>query len=465
MSSITGYFWFIIVYLTVVVLYGLYITRKYVKSDADFTTAGRRLPMWIVAGTLIATWYGGGGITGTANLVYSRGLGAGAIFEYSSIIAIALLYFMAGKIRDAKAVTIPEVFKEKYGDFASVVGSVAIILAYVGICSYQFKGAAYVINIVTGIPTETGMILCAVVIIALSATGGLSSVAYTDSISALFIFASMISAVPFLIANTGGSIGGFFAQLPPDKLGLGGTKAFDTLGYGLALIFMTLGDQNMFLRFGAAKDRNAARKSVIGFIVGCIVLSTLTIFLAACAIGHLSVKPDTALIMVAAQRLPFIVGGCVLAAAIAFMITTGDSYLLSAATNLTNDILQPYFMKNSSDSKKLVTIRVLIVVMGVISYFLIKSYGTILGVMMYAYTIYGAAISPALVAAMLWKRVTPAGGTCSILTGVVVTLVWELGLKANFNNLDSCWVAIPASVIVLIAVSLCTKSRSVSTAA
>ena len=403
-------------------------------------------------------------ITGTANLVYSRGLGAGAIFEYSSIVAIALLYFMAGKIRDAKAVTIPEVFKEKYGSIASVTGSIAIILAYVAICSYQFKGAAYVINTVTGLPTETGMLLCAVVIIALSATGGLSSVAYTDSISALFICISMISAVPLLIANTGGSLSGYLAQIPADKLGLGGTKAFDTLGYGLALIFMTLGDQNMFLRFGAAKDRNAARKSVISFIIGCIVLSTLTIFLASCAIGHLDVKPDTALIMVAAKRLPFIVGGCVLAASIAFMITTGDSYLLSAATNLTNDILQPYFMKNVTDRKKLITIRVLIVAMGVFSYILIKSYDTILGVMMYAYTIYGAAISPALVAAMLWKKVTPAGGTASVLTGVAVTLIWELGLKSSFNNLDSCWVAIPASIIVLVAVSLCTKPKEALTA-
>jgi len=464
MSGITGYFWFIIGYLILVVAYGLYITKKYVKSDADFTTAGRRLPMWVVAGTLIATWYGGGGITGTANLVYSRGLGAGAIFEYSSIVAIALLYFMAGKIRDAKAVTIPEVFKEKYGSIASVTGSIAIILAYVAICSYQFKGAAYVINTVTGLPTETGMLLCAVVIIALSATGGLSSVAYTDSISALFICISMISAVPLLIANTGGSLSGYLAQIPADKLGLGGTKAFDTLGYGLALIFMTLGDQNMFLRFGAAKDRNAARKSVISFIIGCIVLSTLTIFLASCAIGHLDVKPDTALIMVAAKRLPFIVGGCVLAASIAFMITTGDSYLLSAATNLTNDILQPYFMKNATDRKKLITIRVLIVAMGVFSYILIKSYDTILGVMMYAYTIYGAAISPALVAAMLWKKVTPAGGTASVLTGVAVTLIWELGLKSSFNNLDSCWVAIPASIIVLVAVSLCTKPKEALTA-
>lgn len=464
MSGITGYFWFIIGYLIVVVAYGLYITKKYVKSDADFTTAGRRLPMWVVAGTLIATWYGGGGITGTANLVYSRGLGAGAIFEYSSIVAIALLYFMAGKIRDAKAVTIPEVFKEKYGSIASVTGSIAIILAYVAICSYQFKGAAYVINTVTGLPTETGMLLCAVVIIALSATGGLSSVAYTDSISALFICISMISAVPLLIANTGGSLSGYLAQIPADKLGLGGTKAFDTLGYGLALIFMTLGDQNMFLRFGAAKDRNAARKSVISFIIGCIVLSTLTIFLASCAIGHLDVKPDTALIMVAAKRLPFIVGGCVLAASIAFMITTGDSYLLSAATNLTNDILQPYFMKNATDRKKLITIRVLIVAMGVFSYILIKSYDTILGVMMYAYTIYGAAISPALVAAMLWKKVTPAGGTASVLTGVAVTLIWELELKSSFNNLDSCWVAIPASIIVLVAVSLCTKPKEALTA-
>jgi len=42
----------------------------------------------------------------------------------------------------------------------------------------------------------------------------------------------------------------------------------------------------------------------------------------------------------------------------------------------------------------------------------------------FAYTIYGVAITPALIAALAWKRVTKAGGLASIISGTVVCLVF-----------------------------------------
>ena len=41
---------------------------------------------------------------------------------------------------------------------------------------------------------------------------------------------------------------------------------------------------------------------------------------------------------------------------------------------------------------------------------------------MFAYTIYGAAVTPALIAALVWKRATKAGGLASIIGGTVVCL-------------------------------------------
>lgn len=71
--KVSAYFWMIFLYLVAIVSYGLYIARKKVRTTDDFVTSGRNLPLWILVGTLIATWYGGGGITGTANLVYTKG--------------------------------------------------------------------------------------------------------------------------------------------------------------------------------------------------------------------------------------------------------------------------------------------------------------------------------------------------------------------------------------------------------
>jgi len=103
--------------------------------------------------------------------------------------------------------------------------------------------------------------------------------------------------------------------------------------------------------------------------------------------------------------------------------------------------------------------RVLIIILGVFAYLLITQFPDILSVMMYAYTIYGAAITPALIAALCWKNVTPAGGTASMIVGGVTTLAWEFVLKSKIGNFDSSFVAIPAAIITLVLVSWATKKR------
>jgi Na+/proline symporter len=45
---------------------------------------------------------------------------------------------------------------------------------------------------------------------------------------------------------------------------------------------------------------------------------------------------------------------------------------------------------------------------------------------LFAYTIYGVAITPALIAALTWKRATKAGGLVSIISGTVVCIFLKI---------------------------------------
>ena len=81
---------------------------------------------------------------------------------------------------------------------------------------------------------------------------------------------------------------------------------------------------------------------------------------------------------------------------------------------------------------------------------------------MYAFTVYGSAITPCLVAALFWKRATKAGAISSILAGTVTTLLWGEIIKdhmpAYLAKLEAVLPAITLSVICLIFVSLLTKN-------
>src|SRR5699024_12087554 len=98
---------------------------------------------------------------------------------------------------------------------------------------------------------------------------------------------------------------------------------------------LILGDQNMYQRFSASKSEKVARNSVLGFIFGNIMVVGLTIILATTAIVIFpDIEPDSAILTLAVKGLPIFIGVLILCSAVAFIITTATSYLLSASGNI-----------------------------------------------------------------------------------------------------------------------------------
>ncbi|MCD6503242.1 MAG: sodium:solute symporter family protein [Euryarchaeota archaeon] len=447
-------FYFVVGYLAIISALSIYY-MKLVKTEEDFTVAGRRLPAWILAGTLMATWMGSGTVVGGTNsLAYNYGPWVAIIFGLASPVGILVLYFLAGKIRELAQRTIPDILEMRYGSAARIIGTLIIMLAYVGIVSYQFKGVGFVLNATLGIPINQGTTIAAVIIILVATLGGLISVAYTDFLSAIIMLIGLGIGIPIAIHLAGGW-GTIAANLPPEHLKLGGLTAMGILGYFLPLFLLILGDQNMYQRFFAAKDPKEAKAGVIGWLLGVLIVTPLVAFGATASRALFpDISPGQALIMLSTQAMPLPLGGLAIAAITAFIITTGDSYLLSAAVNLSWDLYVRYVNPKATEKQKLLITRIVVVLLGIFAYLLIMYFPTVLAVQMYAYTMYGASITPALLAALIWKRATPAGGIASMLTGAIVTIIWEV-LKKPYG-IGSVLVAAPLAIIVLIIVSYAT---------
>ncbi|MEI4768808.1 sodium:solute symporter family protein [Psychrobacillus sp. FJAT-51614] len=451
----------VIIYLVVMALMGVYFGRKSIETSTDFMAAGRSLPIFVVMGTLLATFVGSGTIIGGASFIYQYGPWA-AIFNLSGgIVGIIVLYFIAEKVRVGEAYTVPEIIEKRFGGKARLISSIFILLAYVGITAYQFTGGAYVLQITTGLSIETSAIIIAALVIFLTVSGGLFSVAYTDALSALLIVFGLLLGLPFVLNNVGG-FEGLALSLPEQaKQWNGGLSFLQLLGFFLPLFLLILGDQNMYQRFAAAKDANTAKRSTIGFFVGSVLVIGLTIIFATAAIVMFpDIKPDTAVLNMAINGLPLGIGLVVLCAAVAFIITTATSYLLSASGNIVYDIYKHYSKKEIPDKKLLSVNRYVVVILGVLAYILGMYFPSVLAIQMYSYTMYGAAITPAILATILWKRATTAGILSSMVIGGVSTILWEVILDRPFE-LNSVLFALPMSVLALVVVSLLTQPRTV----
>ena len=455
-----GYLIAISVYLLALVIYGLVIAHKKVKTADDMVTGGHRIPFIILVGSLLATWCGGGGITGSAGVVYSGGPWVGAITFAAPPIGIILLYFIAGKVRKSNKVTVPEIMEARYGKAASIISALCVMLAYVGVLATQLKAAADILVLLcssSGVELSHGLALtiCTVVIVVITVGGGLVSVAYSDAISALIMIGGFFLAIPFLIsvANSQGAV------LPPEKTTItGGMSGVEILGYFLPSLALMLGDQNMLQRFASAKNSDEAKKSNIGMFIGeiLVVASIIALVTQAAKLYPSLETPSNVIFQVAVDYLPLAFGALVMCACMAFIVTTADSYLLSSATNLTNDIYEKYIRNDATDKQKMLVLRVTIVVFSAIAVALTLYFPTVLALQMTAYTMYGAAITPAILFALFSKRVTPAAGLAGIIVGGLATIVWTL--MGTPGGVQCAIVAVPASVIAILLVSAVTKN-------
>lgn len=450
--------WFIGIYAVIMVGIGIFMSKK-VSGSEDFVLAGKSLGPFVLMGTLLATWTGSGSISGgETSMAFSYGIVPALMLMLPTLIGIIVLYIVAPKIRAFGKYTVSGILEAKYGKTSRNIASVIIILAYVGIVSYQMKGFGFILNLTTGISVEVGTMVGAALIIFLAMIGGLRSVSQTDAISGFLMVGGLLLTIPTIFVVAGGW-DDIVSNVPASHMSTtGGLTTVQLLGYLLPSLFLLLGDQNMYQRLASSKNEGSSRKGQIGWLIAMLIISPAISFI---AFASRSIFPDIdpgMALMATTVAMPVAVGGILLASAASFIITTGNSYLLSAATNLTYDIYRNYINPNASDKKQLWVTKSFIVVLGVMAYIIISYFPTVLSVQMYAYTVYGAGITPAVLAVFFWKRVTPMAGMFSMIAGVASTLLWEVVLSKP-GSINSVVIAVPVATLVLILVTLTDRTN------
>jgi SSS family solute:Na+ symporter/sodium/proline symporter len=174
------------------------------------------------------------------------------------------------------------------------------------------------------------------------------------------------------------------------------------------------------------------------------------------------------ILYIARHGLPLLGGAVLLAAAVAIVLSTGNTFLLIPSTNVTRDIYQRFVNPDAGERTLLLLQRVVIVAFGGLALVLITQFDSVLAMALYAYSLVGASLTPALLAAFLWKRVTSAGGVACIAGGmgtiVALGVLSRVGVDFTWGEFDfasSDYIVIPGvlvSMSLLIVVSLLTPA-------
>lgn len=460
-----AYIYVIAIYLAILVGVSIYKSRS-VKTQEDFMVAGRVVPWYLLVGTLVCTWIGSGSLFGGAGRAYREGFSA-LWMSAGAWVGIAIVYFLAGKVRKIAQFTVPDILEKRYHPSARLLGTIAIIIAYLTIASYQFIGGGRLLNLLfPGLDPVYAKAIIAGLVVLYTIMAGMMSIVTIDVVNGLMIIISMLIAAPLALKGAGGWTE-LTATLPSTHFDIFGRLGLlPALGLFFPTFFLLLGESSIYQKFFSAKDAKSARKAVIGMIIGVLIVETLMAATAIFGSGIYWNDPsfvgngETILLQIARYNLPMIAGLLLLTGAVAIIFSTANTFLMVPSTNLARDVYQRFINPDISEKGIIRFQRIMIVLLAVVAYIVSSFFTNILDMALYAYTMVGAAVTPALLAAFLWKRVTVAGGVSSIAAGMIVTIIFGALNSAGLSSLSYDYIIYPAagaSIFFLIVVSLMTK--------
>jgi SSS family solute:Na+ symporter/sodium/proline symporter len=479
----------IVGYVLVLLGVGVWKSRTTKTQDA-FMVASRGVSTWYLVGTLICTWIGSGSLFGGAGLAFREGIGD-LWMSAGAWVGIVIVYFLAHRVRRIAQYTVADILEKRYTPAARVLGTFTVIVAYMAIAGYQFRGAGRLLNLATQdlpgmspIPVETGRLIACVTVIVFTLLAGMVSIIAIDIFNGILMIFGVLLALPLALSAVGGW-SAVAASVPATHFApFGAHGPVWAFGVFFPTFFLLLGESSMYQKFFAAKDEASARKAVLGMVVGVVIIETCLALLAVIGAGkYWNVAPfrgadgqldvattETIILFLARHDLPVFAGCVLLGAGMAIIFSTANTFLMIPSTNLTRDIYQRFVNPKASESQIVFFQRVMIVLVGALAYLLATRFTSILQMAFTAYTMVGAGLTPALLAAFLWKRVTPAGGTTSIGAGMLVTSLITWQQEALSAWLSASWghpvdvteymiyPAVIASIFCLVVVSLLTKA-------
>ena len=440
------YVWVIAGYLAFLIAVSLYRSKR-VKTQDDFMVAGRKVSALFLAGTLVCTWIGSGSLFGGAGRAFRNGFSA-LWMSAGAWVGIVIVYFLAHRVRRISQYTVPDILETRYTPAARLFGTFAIVIAYLTIAGYQFIGGGRLLHVLTGLDPVYGQALTAGLVVIYTILAGMLSIVTLDIFNGIMITAGVLIAAPLVLKAAGG-MHTVVSTLPHTHFTVFGSPGVaPALGLFFPTLLLLLGESSMYQKFMSARDERAARRAVIGMVIGVIIVETS---LAATAVFGAAiywhdprfVAPDgsfiarateTIILQVGRYNLPTLAGILLLTGAVAIIFSTANTFLMIPSTSLARDVYQRFLRPQASQASVILFQRSMIVTLAVLAFVISSFFESILDMALYAYTMVGAAITPALLAAFLWRRVTETAGTLSIAAGMAVTVVFavlhSLGVNA-----------------------------------
>lgn len=471
-------------YVLIMVMIGIYGYQKSTSNSDEFLIGGRKMGPFVTALSAGASDMSGWLLMGLPGAMYMMGLSgswlaigltAGAFLNYIIVAPRLRVYTEVAK----DAITLPVFFENRFHDKSQLLKLVSSILILVFFTLYTSAGmvsGGRLFESAFGMDYSLGLWLTSLVVVFYTFIGGFVAVSLTDAVQGTIMVIALL-LIPTVVVSHIGSVGETISIIETKNSnymdlwrGTTTVSIVSLLAWGLGYF----GQPHILVRFMAidrVQDIKKARRVGMTWMIGTVLGSLLLGFFGIAYLQQFDTEAmlrfdssqeiaETIFIFLSKALFHPLIGGFLLSAILAAVMSTISSQLLVTASSMTEDIYKTFFNKHASARNMLLMSRISVLVVAVVAFLLaLNPQESILDLVGNAWAGFGAAFGPLIILSLLWKRITAAGGLSGMLVGAITVLLWVY-LPHNYKEVYEMIPAFALSFLTTVVVSLLTKPVS-----
>ena len=383
----------LVVYFAVLIGIGLYC-RKHATDVNGFVLGGRSVGPWLTAFAYGTSYFSAVVFVGYAGQFgWKYGVATTWAGIGNAIIGSLLAWVVLGRrtrimTQHLDSATMPQFFEKRFGSKSLKIGaSVIIFIFLIPYTASLYNGLSRLFGMAFNIDYSVCIILMAVLTAIYVTAGGYMATAINDFIQGIIMLFGIIVVIAAVINSKGGLMvaldglarvtdetvattpGVFASFLGPDPLNLLFVVILTSLG--------TWGLPQMVQKFYAIKDEASIKKGTIISTIFALVVAGGCYFLGGFGrlfSDQLEFTPEGAIVGGYDSIIPTMLSGLspILIALVVILVlsasmSTLSSLVIASSSTMTIDFLKDNFIKNMSEKKQVLFIRILVVVFIAIS--------------------------------------------------------------------------------------------------
>lgn len=460
---------FIIVLIYVLLLFALsiYMSVKSKKDGENFLLYKGKNNMWVTAVTIAGLAIGGASTIGIAENAFTKGLSAGWYDLAWAIGAVVCSLVLVKRLRASGYTTISEMTKNMYGKTTEKIMIVSMIIIQCGIIALQYKaGGSILYSLLPGVfkDVDTATLFSFIIFMLIAFVGGMGSVSVSNIMNITLIYLGVIVATYMVLFNKGGWDATLaMVEQNPDVPYLSLWEGMGLTGI-LGWIVVMCGNTNSVqgvvqIALTSKSDKDAVR----GFQIGALMMVPVGFLCALLGVSSRALYPEgiaSTALPVILMSLPGGIAGLTLAGLWAADMSTACSMLIGLSTTCSRDVFFRTKAGQKLQSKSLIINKIIIAIVGTVTYIVSTQFTSILGAMQKALSLAIGTSFIVLGGLLFPKFAGKRAGFFTILTSIICIVLWNLipQLGAIFAG-QVGFLMLVACGIVFIAASLLDKTK------